>query len=381
MKKFINKKRVLKITFRVIISILLCAVVLIIPTIGFGEKLSIKNKFTSNRSEYQGVLEVWHIDTFEGGTLGKYQFLKARAIDFEKQNKGLYFMIKNMTENQCLLALKSGQTPAMFSFGVGVGEQILEYLAELNISNLNMREEFLEAGKSGGNMYASAWCRGVYSLITTTKRLELAKQAQTTDLASIAISCGYTKALKNNKTKTTYSLAFGSAGYVCPQLAYKHSYKNLVQNATSISLDNITKTPYSAYCDFVEGKANILLGTQRDIARIENRISVGKIDGVIYQHLTEYTDLVQYLGVVNKQDKKITACCTKFIEFMASDFVQQKLSNIGMFSVNNNISVYTSGVWQDIEKLAQNPCTVENAFTNFSTLKANKQACIDVQQV
>ena len=381
MKIKFKAKRVYNIIFKIAVGVLICALVAVVPTIYISSKTPITDNFGANRSEYQGVLEIWHIDTFEGGTLGKYQFLKARAIDYEANNKGLYFMVKNMTETECMLALKSGQKPAMFSFGVGVGEQILDYLAELNISNLNTRTEFLQSGQTNSSLYALAWCRGVYSLITTTQRLEAVKQNQTNNLVSIATSCGYTKTLKNKKTKTTYSLAFGSAGYVCPQLAFSYSYKNLVQNQTSIDVNNITKTPYTAYCDFIEGKASILLGTQRDIARVENRKSVGKIDGVVYQHLTEYTDLVQYLAIVKTNNGKIATACQDFISYICSDAVQQKLANIGMFSVNKSLSIYTSGEWQTIEDIAQNTCIVANAFTNRSELLTSKQTCIDCEQV
>lgn len=381
MKKKLNFKKTGTIILRLLIGVLIVVMVVVVPTIYINSRSLITDKFSGNRSEYQGVLEIWHIDTFEGGRLGKYGFLKARAVDFEATNKGLYFMVKNMTETECMLALQQGQRPAMFSFGIGVGSQLLDYLAKLNNSNTNLKPEFLQGGIVNEELFASAWCRGVYSLITTTKKLEEAKQSIGDSLVSIATNCGYTKTLKNKKTKTTYSLAFGSAGYVCPQLAYSHSYKNLVQNQTSIDANNISKTPYTAYCDFIEGKATILLGTQRDVARIENRLSVGKIDGVVYQHLTQYTDLVQYLGIVKTNDNKIYNACSKFIAYMCSNAVQKKLANIGMFTINNGLNIYTSGEWKNIEDLTIEPCVVPNVFTDRATLQANKQACIDCEQI
>lgn len=380
MKNKIKKQQVKKLVSKMAISIILCLAIAIVPTLSIINKSLINEKFGKNLNTFQGVLEIWHIDTFEGGTNGKYQFLKGRALDFENSNKGTYFMVKNMTEKQCLLALENGQLPAMFSFAVGVGNKILDYLAQLNISNLNIRDDFLNAGKHGGQMLAYPWCRGVYSLITTTQRLQSVNK-ESNNLVSIATSCGYTKQLKNNKTKITYSLAFGSAGYVSPQLAFATEHKNLVQTQTSIDINNTTKTPYNAYCDFIEGKANILLGSQRDVARIENRISVGKIDNVVYQHLTAYTDLVQFFGITKNQTEQVYNTCAKFIEFICSNKVQQKLSNIGMFSINNNLQIYSAGEWQTIENQTQKTCLVQNAFTTNQALTANKQACIDCQQV
>lgn len=373
-----NKKALCKGLVRLVISAILCVLVVVVPTIYIGIKFRIEDKYTQNRSDYQGVLEIWNIDTFESGTSGKSGFLKMQAINFEKQNKGLYFMVKNMTESQCLLALSNGQKPAMFSFGVGVGEQLQSYLQEIpQLSNI--RTEFLNAGKINDKIYAYAWCRGVYSLISTQDKLKKTSN-DTTDLASVVNNCGYTTKLKNNKTKTTYSLAFGSAGYVCPQLGFASSYTNLIQTETSIDLSNINKTPYTAYCDFIENRASILLGTQRDIARIENRLSTGKIENVVYQHLVDYTDLVQFLGICQTGNSKQTLACQNFIKFLLEENTQSKLSNIGMFSVNPQI-IYNQGVWQQIDVLSQSTCKVENVFTLKAVIESNKQSCIECEQV
>ena len=382
MKIKFNIKKVYNVVFRVAVCILIVLLVSIVPTsIYFVPKNFLEDKFGGNRSDYQGVLELWHIDTFEGGTLGKYQFLKARATDYEKNNQGLYFMVKNMTETECLLALESGQRPAMFSFGVGIGEQILQNLKEFNFSSENVRKEFIDAGKINSSQYAAAWCRGVYSLISTTSAITKAAQDATSMLSSIATSCGYVSALKHNKTKTTYSITFGAAGYVCPQKAYAASYKNLVQNDTSLNSNYANTTSYQAYCNFIEGKASILLGTQRDVARVENRVNQGKLTDVIYQHLPDYTDLVQYVSICNSVKQQQYKECVEFINYLCSEKVQQKLVNIGMFSVIKNANIYSSGVWKDIELLTQEDCLVENAFTNITVLASNKQSCIDVQEV
>lgn len=377
MKKKRNKNVNKVLITRFVVSVVLCMIVAIVPTFYISAKYAIENNYTADRSDYQGVLEIWNIDTFEGGTSGKYSFLKSQAINFEKKNKGLYFMVKNMTEEQCLLNLQNGQVPAMFSFGVGVGEKILDYLCEIDQTNLDINDEFLAAGKYNDKLLAAAWCRGVYALITTTERLEKVSQ-NTNNLASIATNCGYVTQLKN-KTKTTYSLAFGSAGYVCPQLAFSLGYKNLVQNSTSIDLDNLNKTPYTAYCDFIEGKASILLGTQRDIARVENRVACGKLENVVYQYLTEYTDLVQYLSIAKNSDAQITGACQAFINFITAEDAQKSLANIGMFSVRE-CKIYSSGIWQEIENLFES-LIVENAFTSESKLNSNKQTCIDCEQI
>ena len=59
----------------------------------------------------------WNVDTFEGGIGSKSGFLEKCAIEFEKENRGLYILVKNMTIDECLLQLKEGNKPDLLSFG------------------------------------------------------------------------------------------------------------------------------------------------------------------------------------------------------------------------------------------------------------------------
>ena len=45
-------------------------------------------KFVGNRAEKSCVLELWNVDTFEGGTASKSGFLEKVALAFEKKYKG-----------------------------------------------------------------------------------------------------------------------------------------------------------------------------------------------------------------------------------------------------------------------------------------------------
>lgn len=375
MKK-INPKILYKIVFRVLVTVLIITAIALVPTIYFSINSPITNKFSGNVSNYKGILELWNIDSFEGGTGSKKSFLTARSVDFESTHKGLYVMVKNMTEAECLLALEDGQRPTMFSFGVGVGSELIKYLSELVDVDTNLvKNEFLSAGKSNGN-YAVAWCRGTYSLITTPN---IAEEYSISSIGQSATVCGKIKQLKYNKTKTIYSLTFGGNSYNSPQMAYSSVYGNLCHSQTSFSEDYKSKTAYNAYCDFVEGKANILLGTQRDVARISNRISQGKLDGAIYEHLTSFTDLVQFIGVCNNVNYDQKQACEAFISYLVSEQVQLKLANIGMQTVCNlSKDLYTSGEFMVIEQACKNSCVVQNVFTTKEQLKHNANNCVNV---
>ena len=68
-----------------------------------------------------------------------------------------------------------------------------------------------------------------------------------------------------------------------------------------------TLTQYGAYERFLSGNAaTILLGTQRDYWRLKGRMDNGKIGEICFAALSDYTDLVQYVGIGNSKDKTRT---------------------------------------------------------------------------
>lgn len=372
--KKLNVKSLYKIVFKLAVSVLVILSLAIIPTLCIS-LVTVEDKL-SKASKYKGILELWNIDTFEGGTAGKSAYLTNRSIAFEKQNKGLYVMVKNYTEEECRLALAEGKRPALISFGVGVGEDIIDYLSPL-VGNFNeVRPEFLAAGKSENNQLAVPYCTGMYSIITTSQKLESAGQTADAGLSSIVTSCGSQKTLKNGKVKTTYSVSFGGKGYNSASLAYNDMYGKLTASDTAFSSEYNQKSPYNAYCDFVEGNSVMLMGTQRDMARIENRYSQGKIDGVIYEHLGGYTDLAQFIGVCKTDNSENFDACQNFISFIVSADSQQSLSKIGMFSVRMQ-KIYFEGEWSNAEYALSNPVSVQNVFTTKVQIAINIQNCFN----
>jgi len=89
------------------------------------------------------------------------------------------------------------------------------------------------------------------------------------------------------------------------------------------------KEPLDAYIDFVAGKSDVLLGTQRDIVRLSNR----GMD-VFVRPLTAFNDLYQYASVVSKDQTKADVS-KLFLEYLVSGEVQKRLNEIRMFSAFN----------------------------------------------
>ena len=241
--------------------------------------------------EYKGILTVWQVDSFEGGFGSRKQFLLKVARGFEKQNQGVLVMVSEYSPDGVKENLSKGLKPDMISFGCGVE---ISGFCELKI------DRSTSGGKVGEKTYATAWCRGGYVIVANPNLTDQISN----ELDSLVVSQGeYTQPL------------------------------------TALATDSITakdidiKPPMDAYIKFVGGKTPYLLGTQRDIVRLENRGFE-----VISKPLNEYNDLYQYISITGDDEIK-RFYAEKFINYLISDSVQQKLTEISMLSpyINANL--------------------------------------------
>ena len=110
------------------VSVLFCVIIMLVclPAVGFAKNNNLEliyEKFVGVKSEYQGMIEIWNVDTFEGGLISKTKILQQVVNKFKAENKGLYFMIRNISESECKNLLDSGQRPDLFSASYGPGRK------------------------------------------------------------------------------------------------------------------------------------------------------------------------------------------------------------------------------------------------------------------
>ena len=206
------------------------------------------------------------------------------SVGFEKENDGVLVMINTCTAQGVSEKLKKGEYPDLISYGCGT---------DINGANQLTVDKVSLGGKVGKNAYATAWCKGGYVLI--------GKGDKVSDIP-------------DNLT----TLSVSQAEYTLPLVSL------LLEGVKAEKV--YTKKPLEAYNDFISGKCEYLLGTQRDLVRLSNRgVSI------ISRPLNEYNDLYQYVSVTAKDKEKIYYA-NKFIEYLLSEKVQQKLTKISMLS-------------------------------------------------
>lgn len=239
----------------------------------------------SEKAEARTVVRVWNIDTFEGGKGSRTAFLKSVARELKGE---AYYLVTNYTLEGALSAFAEGDAPDVLSFGVGLSE-FAERL-------LPLKREFA-GGELGGKTLAYPWCMGGYYLFSLT---DFEGEGRT------ALSVG---------------------GENLPAVAAR------LEGISGEETESV-----AAYTGFLSGKYRYLLGTQRDVCRFQAR-------GVSVQArpLTKYCDLYQYIGILSSEKRDASLA---FVEALLSPEVQGRLSQIGMFPLENNaertVSVFSS---------------------------------------
>ena len=239
----------------------------------------------SKEAEARTVVRVWNIDTFEGGKGSRTAFLKSVARELQGE---AYYLVTSYTLEGALTAFAEGDAPDVLSFGVGLSE-FAERLLPLPYS--------FAGGELGGKTLAYPWCMGGYYLFSLT---DFEGEGRT------ALSVG---------------------GENLPAVAAR------LEGITGEETESV-----AAYTGFLSGKYRYLLGTQRDVCRFQAR-------GVSVQArpLTKYCDLYQYIGILSSEKRDASLA---FVEALLSPEVQGRLSQIGMFPLENNaertVSVFLS---------------------------------------
>ena len=341
--KLINRKRFL-IFFKCLVSVFLLAYVFFIPT-KIMPKLLKQQELAGQdlKLDYNGVLELWNIDTFEGGSVSRTSWLEKRCLEFEKQNKGCFIIVSNMSPSTAINNINNGKIPNIISYGFGFGHNIENYLNEYT-GNINVRDDLLKGCYKNNKLLAVPYILGGYVI------------ASKSEINNSLDNIGFGQKNLNN---FALSLAL-------------NNYK-----VSSIFSNNNLQDSFDAYDSFLNGKFNTLCGTQRDAYRLNNKKNNGSLIDLNIKYLSNFTDLIQCVSIAkcNKQEAEISK---KFIEFLTSKDVQKTLKNISMFSVLPQ-SIYNSqdGYLFDMEKSLLQKLKTISVFIGESEIELLHKNALD----
>lgn len=368
-------KQTKNVVFRIFCLIIAVFLIVSIPKMadGVNDNLDkIYGSFVGEKSEFEGIIEIWNIDTFESGSTSKTAFLNSAAKDFQKKYKGAYVLVRNISEQECENMLAQGQTPDLFSCSYGVSTKIKPYIQSFGEHEFDLQTNFLEAGKNEiGELYGAAWCSGLYFVFSTKEALS--KAGVTYDenflLKDNVFNLGYVE--NGKKPKNIYSVSFASKGYVMPKAAaisYNESEANLI---SELSFSGELKlSQYEAYVEFLLGKSTMLLGSQRDVVRLTSREQNGKISDLVIEPILSSSDLVQFLFMAKTDDSLKAKYIKKFAALLLGEKMQAKLANYNMFPTIKNVFLsYEIGVMRGITLENLEGLEIKNIFLPISDIK------------
>lgn len=310
-------------------------------------------------AQYKGVIELWNVETFEGGCGSRSTWLTNKSAKFESANKGLFVHVTNLSVEQLKQKLQDGQTFDLICFSRGVGNIVKDYLAPQTSNVMSARENFLISGQINGQQYAMPLYAGAYCLFARETQLSEDK------LLSSALTATYTRKIGKN-TVELKPLICGFTDFNSPLTALAMAGGK--GDAAAIE-ENVTQ--YQAYEQFVSNKTAVtLLGTQRDLYRLSQKESQSKIEKLGFCALTGYTDLIQYVGISNTCGEKASSCA-EYVNFLLTKEVQCSLVNLSMFSVLEQ-SIYTDEKYVSCEN-ALAEAFVPNAFADGEVIANQRQ--------
>ena len=340
----------------VVIVLLICAVALAwaLPN------LPIKPKQQAPTS-YKGIIELWNVETFEGGVGSRESWLINKSAKFEQANTGLFVHVTTLTVDQLATKLESGENFDLITFSRGVGALVKDKLAPVTENMGFVNENFLVAGQIGGAQYAIPLYTGVYCLFARTEQLSADQ------LVSSALTKTYTRKIGKN-TVELQPLVTGFTPYNSPLTALALSGG---KGAAKVSEE---VTQYQAYEQFVGNRTAVtLLGTQRDMYRLSQRESNSKIEPLSFAPLTGYTDLAQYVGISATAGDK-TDACTEYVKYLLSEECQSTLVNLSLFSVLEK-NFYTLDRYAQCEQ-ALATAYVPNVFGDADAIAQQRETAL-----
>lgn len=343
---------------KIIISAIIIAFLILSPFVLFPKIYALNYSFNKEYEfDFQGVLTLWNVDTFEGGSVSRTTFLEKRTLEFEKQNKGVYISIQNISLEQLKLNLNSGKKPNLITFGIGVENDFCEDLITLS-SSYNVREDLLKGGFYNQNLKALPIMLGGYSVISNKEKI-------------------FDENIFESMKKQNESLIFSSNESINPLICLA------INDITLNSQQILAIDSFDAYDKFINNKFNVLLGTQRDFYRCKNRENNLK-GNYSYNFLDGFSDLVQYASIFFSTEKT-QKMCEKFLEFLVSENVQKKLANINMFSVlneniyaknnDNLVSNFENEAYKNFNDVLLKPLKTINVFTKSDDILTLKNLC------
>lgn len=248
---------------------ILLIIILVIASVAAPIAYGLIDKSEGEDDEDSVMLNVWQIDGFEGGKGSRKKHIESIAAKIF-ENQRTYVTVISISSEAARENINAGTVPDVISYPAGF----------YGIENIV---------KSDKTPY-TVWCEGRYMLLTLDENSDF----DDVESANTVINSGVVNAVD--------------------------------VTALFLGLENAVRVePTVAYLKLLNGKYKYLLGTQRDIFRLETRNVSYKVKVV-----TEFNDLYQCASCLTSDANKVDKV-NRLIEALENSDV----SALGLFSAKN----------------------------------------------
>lgn len=269
----------------------------------------IKNWIQSDRLEYRGYLDIWHIPSRATGIGNGEVFLKARCAEFEKKNFGVFIRLQTVTAEEANQRIAQGERPDMISFGQGDLERPEEILASVSQPE-GLYPEYRFEGTDDG--LSTAYLFGVDVILVHDDKLyerALSPPAQQPEeLWTADVLEGMPDAFGYLEGKEAALLTAAASDYDWPT-------KKALLEAKPCKLEDFYQEngPAVLLCD---------LKTVREVALYADKnygpsFSVYPLGQMVHE--------VQYMGILKTEDETKMRACQRVLESLTSETAQKKV--------------------------------------------------------
>lgn len=275
--------------------------------IASGRKQLTQRLRAESTESYQGIIRLWHIVGFKPKTGSLSSWLGKAATAVEKRHRGVYFEVEGMTAEEYEARRKRGERADVYSFPSGWRHP--EELKPQEAAPENTRGNLAETGRFNGSLYAVPYAASGYFLAVNSRLMQ--ERGLNADMLKDAVRSG------------TVEIA-GDAVVAC------------IYGASG-SLHSIE--------DFRNEKTIAAFVDARETGDMERRLQEGK--GFLFElyDCTNYTDLVQYIGVDRETTETMAGYIQELVDYILAGERQSSLSELGLMPAAAESSIL------DAEKL------------------------------
>ncbi|NLB41106.1 MAG: extracellular solute-binding protein [Clostridiales bacterium] len=335
-----------------------------------------EDPFQVEKPKWTGVITLWDIPYVRAGR-GSYLSWLSNYIDsFEKRFPGAFIDVRSISPERLAMYLHgdTGRDVLPDLISLGIYEQTIpeNYLEDLSVylseeDKGSLRDLALQRIQSGDKLIGLPWMMGSYGLYIRQDAIQNAEldinleSLDYSDLNTIVTKATHQK--KNGRRSIDYYGFCTYSGFHSKPLLgmiYQESVK-IIDNAAyqqvqqwtaeelRITPENLIDMPYaSAFRLFGPDKRSaVLLGDSKVLYDLRNLDEAGK--GIEFQLFPlpmkdepgYYIDQVAAYALIQQSDEDKKELCISFLKGLLEEEVQSSLSNIGMFSVIEELSLYS----------------------------------------